>query len=506
MLKKQFLILSAILFLSISLKGQEQDGTVLEKRVTINQQNQPLRNILDLISWQASVYFSYDASLIKSDKVFSLDVTNKSVFTVLNKLFNSKKFKFTELQNQIVISEIKEIPDNPVSPIDSIPIKYFFLSGKIVDDKRGDPVKYASISVINKPLGTISNIDGEFLLKIHPNNILDTVIISCMGFSQIIIPAYSILDEDLFVMNPVSIKIKEVKVTATTPHELLKKVRQNFDKNYSTNTKLMTAFYRESVKQNENYINVSEAIMEVLKAPYNNTFREDLVRLLKGRRSPDVQSFQWLNFKLQGGPFTITKLDAVKTLENFIDEKFEELYKYNISKVIWYKKYPVYVVSFQPISDLFFPGFIGEIYVHRETFAIVHANFRLNKNGLKQAENTMIKKKPRGVRAKPSFVQYQVNYQQYQGKWHLATAQASVKFTIRSKREKLNSEFHSISDILITDIQNTELKRFAKNESFTKQDVFVEMINDYDEYFWDNYNIIKPDEDLRNAFKAPVLK
>ena len=117
----------------------------------------------------------------------------------------------------------------------------------------------------------------------------------------------------------------------------------------------------------------------------------------------------------------------------------------------------------------------------------------------------MIKKKPRGVKARPSFVQYTVNYQHYQGKWHLVTAQASVKIKIRSKRDKLNSEFHSISDLLVTDIQSTELKRFARDESIKSSDVFVEMINEYDPDFWGNYNIIKPDEDLRNAFKGTPI-
>jgi hypothetical protein len=113
----------------------------------------------------------------------------------------------------------------------------------------------------------------------------------------------------------------------------------------------------------------------------------------------------------------------------------------------------------------------------------------------------LIKKKPRGIKARPTYVQYNVTYLQFQGKWHLATAQASVKIKIRSKRDRLNSEFHSISDLLITNIQETELKRFTKIESFKQRDIFVEMINNYDEDFWGNYNIIKPDEDLRNAFK-----
>lgn len=498
MLTKTFIILT-ILLLSLNSKGQQQDGSILERRVSIIQRNQPLNYILDLLSWQANVFFSYDASIIDADKKLSVEINNKSLFTVLNYLFKSQDFEISELENQIIIS--KKRKKIQIVEKDTIPVKYFFLTGKIIDKKKENPIKYASISVLNYPLGTISNADGEFLLKIHPNNILDTIIISCMGYSQIVTPAYNILDEDIFIMDPISIRIKEVKVTATTPQQLLENIRNNIDKNYSNSTKLLTAFYRETVKQDGRYINVSEAIMEILKAPYTKEHKDDVVRLIKGRKSPDVQPFQWINFRLQGGPFTITKLDVIKTMQHFIDKDFEELHNYSISKVIWYNNHPVYVLVFKPVSKMVSPAFEGEMYVHRETFAIIHAKFKLNKNGLKEAESTMIKKKPRGIKARPSYVQYIVNYQQFQGKWHLATAQASVKIKIRSKRDKLNSEFHSISDLLIANIQPTELKRFTRLESISHHDFFVKMINDYDEQYWENYNIIKPDEDLRNAFK-----
>jgi len=499
MLKKTcFILLSILLFMPAL--AQQQDGSILERRVSIKQSNQPLNYILDQLSWQAGVYFSFDATIFESEKKYSIDVAEKSLFTVLNMLFESETLNFFERENQIIIS--KKYNPESIKPFesDTIPIKYFFLTGKLIENKKGNPVKYASVSILNQAVGTISNVDGDFLLKIHPNNILDTVIISCMGYSQIIMPAYKILDEDVFMINPVAIRIREVKVIATTPEQLLKNIRNSLNKNYSNNSKLMTAFYRETVKQNKNYISVSEAIVEILKAPYQGS-RNDVIRLIKGRKSPDVQPFKWINFKLQGGPFTITKLDVVKTMEQFIDEDFEELHNYKISKVIWYNKHPVYVLEFKPISEFIFPAFEGELYVHRETFAIIHARYWLNKKGLREAETIMIKKKPRGVKAKPSFVQYTTNYQQLHGKWHLATAQASVNVKIRSKRDKLNSEFQSISDLLITNIQPTELKRFTRNESITKYDFFVEMIADYDEEYWENYNIIKPDENLKRAFK-----
>ncbi|HPF52076.1 MAG TPA: STN and carboxypeptidase regulatory-like domain-containing protein [Draconibacterium sp.] len=498
----KLVILVAVLFLTFYAKGQQQDGSVFERRVNITYENQQLEHILQQISWQAGVYFSYDAAIIDPERKVNIDARNKSLYTVLNQLFDPDKFNLQELQNQVIITR-KTNEETGILESDTIPVQYFFLHGKIVEERREKPIAYASVSVLDKPIGTISNADGDFLLKLHPDYIRDTVVISCMGYSQTRVPAYTLLDEDMFILEPVSIRIKEVKVTATTPERLLTNVRENLEKNYSTRQRLLTAFYRETVQQDDNYINVSEAVIEILKSSYTNMGRSDLVRLIKGRKSPDVQPFRWLNFKLQGGPFTIVQLDVVKTMENFLDKTFQNQYKYEITKVVWYNEEPVYVLSFAPQSDDVFPGFIGEMYIQRETFALVHASFRFNKNTLTEATNTMVRKKPKSVKARPSYVQYEVNYQHYLGKWYLSTVQASVKFKIRSKRDKLNSEFHSVSDLLVTNIQTTDLKRFPNDDRFNQNDVFVEQLGRFDEQFWGNYNIIKPDEDLRKAFKEP---
>ena len=501
---KQLIIFVTILLLPFTTKGQQQDGSIFERRISINQTNQPLDFVFEQISWQANVFFSYDATIFNAAQKVSISAQDKSLYTVLNTLLDTSQYRFSELQNQVIITRKSEYNEFSAAP-DSVPVKYFFLSGKLIESRKGRPVPFASVSILDKPIGTISNADGEFLLKVHPSYIADTIVISCMGYEQKLLPANQLLDEDHFILEPASIQIKEIKVTAITPEKLLKNMRANYEKNYTPSSKLMTAFYRETIKQDKNYISVSEAVMEVLKAPYIGTSRGDLVRLLKGRKSRDVQPFKWLNFKLMGGPFTITELDAVKTVETFIDPEYEHVYEYQISDVVWYENQPVYVVNFRAEPGEFYPPFEGEMYVHRETFALVHASYHLNKAGLKKAEEIMIKKKPRKVKARPTYVHYQVNYRQYQGKWHLASAKASVKFKVRSKRDRINSEFHSVSDLLITNIQPTGLKRFNKDERFNRNDIFVEVLGAYDEDFWENYNIIKPNESLRNAFKQSLL-
>jgi hypothetical protein len=501
---KQICIALSILLFSFSLKAQQQDGSVFERRVSINAENQPLSSILDQISWQVRVYFSYDATQINASQKYTVQSIEKSLYSVLTELFNPQKFQLHELENQIIITKKNSTKDSVLSVVnDSIPVKYFFLTGSVLEQKKEVPVAYASVSVLNEPVGTITNTDGDFLLKLHPDYIQDTLVISSMGYKQILKPAYQFLDEDIFLLEPISIRIREVKVVSTDPEKLLDNISENIKKNYSAYPKLMSAFYRETVKQDNDYINVSEAVMEILKAPYVNTYRADLVRLVKARQSPDVQPFKWINFKLQGGPFTITQLDVIKTVESFLAEETRHFYDYQISNVIRYNNHPVFVLEFKPVSGTDFHGYVGELYVHRETFAVVHARFGFDRRGLRNATSILIKRKPIGVKARPSFVEYEVNYMQYQGKWHLSNARASTKFKIRSRKDNINSEFHSVSELLITDLQPTELKRFPRKESLTQRDVFVEMINDYDPGFWENYNIIKPDEDLRNAI--PML-
>lgn len=498
----KFSLLFTILLFSFVLKGQQQDGSVFERRVSLNAENQPLTNILNQISWQTRVYFSYDASQIDGNQKHTIQVIEKSLYAVLHELFNPEEFHFTELDNQIIIAKKDTETVSLLSAkTDTVPTKYFFLRGKVVDEKKEEALSYVSVSIYNQPIGTITNTDGEFLLKLHPDNIKDAVIVSSMGYAQVLLPAFELLDTDVISMKPVSIRIKEVKVTSISPENLLTNIRENIRKNYPVQINLMSAFYRETLRQDEKYIDVSEAVIEILKAPYDISSRSDIVRLIKGRQSPDVQPFTWLNFKLQGGPYTITKLDVIKTLETFINEDFQQAYQYNISDVIWYNEYPCYVLEFEPLISNFFPSYVGKVYVHRETFAIVHADFRFNRSGLKEATSIMIKRKPLRVKARPTFVRYQVDYKQYNGKWYLKTARASVKIKIRSRKDKLNSEFHSVSELLITNIEPSELKRFTRQEIFSQRDIFVEMINDYDPSFWENYNIIKPNEDLVNALK-----
>jgi hypothetical protein len=242
-------------------------------------------------------------------------------------------------------------------------------------------------------------------------------------------------------------------------------------------------------------------VIQILKSAYDQTGREDRIRFLRGRKSPDVQPFSRVDFKMQGGPFYMTKLDVVRTMDTFLDKEYRRFYKYELDYLIDYFGRPTYVILFEPDGKIDFPCYEGRLFIDRETYALVHAEFSLSKDGMKYARKSLIRKKPKGFSVRPLDLDYRVTYRNNDGRWSLSTAQTSARFRVRSRNDKINSVFHSVSDLLVTNHERTALRRFGKDETFLPTDIFTEMIIDYDKEFWGDFNIIQPDDDLRKALK-----
>ena len=488
-----------IFFWPLSLTAQEQPSPTLDAKISVQIDNGKLIDLFNEITAQTGFYFSYDPQLVNSDKPLSLTVQNRTVKEILNEVFGNR-FQFKQLKNQLIITNASATGSNMTSLYETN--NRLKIYGTVVDAENHERIPYASVSIVDETLGTITNIDGVFSLKIPPGYMNDTIIVSCMGYAQ----NYFLLDtlqhnKLELVLHPIRIRLREVQVVAANPLIILDSMIYNIRDNYSTETMLMNSFYREVLTQDRKYVNVSEAVMDILKAPYTSHFREDQIRYLKGRKSKDVQPFQFVDFKMQGGPYYITKLDVIKTMDSFIDPDYRNYYHYELKRTIDYKGRPTFIVSFQPEGNFDYLTYEGDLYIDRKTFALAHAEFSLSRSGKKSARRSLIRKKPKDFNVRPIDLDYQVTYKIYDRKWYLNSAQASVKFRVKSKREKINSVFHSISDLLVTDYRETNLKRFKHHQSFDSSDIFSDIITDYDEDFWGNYNVIEPSKSLREALQ-----
>lgn len=500
-----FLLIVFLLSTKVSF-GQGENNTALEQIISIEARNETLETVLDKIASQAGVYFSYDPSLIGANQLIDASLTDKSIREILDVLLASQ-FIYKVLDKQIVITA----PENPgprnlKAEITSSPGIITF-RGKVIDSDEKEVLPFTSISIQNRSIGTISNMDGDFELKIAPEMLQDTVIVSCMGYRPFSLPVHQIGEDTVTIfLHPATFRLKEIQVTYIRPEEIVRRVVAKIPLNYARNPQVMTSFYREVLKQDQHYIDVAEAVIDIRKTSYDNRFTEDKVKLIKGRKSFDVKPFQGVDFKIQGGPYYSTKLDVVKTLDSFLDPDFTAFYKYSLDDIVQFNKRPTYVIRFKPKEKIDDPFYEGQLWVDMSSFALVQAEFELNRSGLKFARESLIQKKPKDLFVRPLQVSYLVNYRRSNGNWHLNNTLTSINFRVRSKKDKVNSVFHSTSQLLITDFKPDDRTLFKRNELFGSKDIFTEMVSNYEENFWGDYNIIKPSEDLRKALKKHHLE
>jgi hypothetical protein len=492
-------LLLVVFLLSVRFSyGQGENNSALDQKVSIEAHQESIASILDKMALQAKVYFSYDPSLIGADRKIDAMFTGKSIREILDALLQGH-FTYRLLDNQIVIT----VPDSGQKELTDQGLSHLVIfKGKVMDHDQKDPLPYTSISVLQTNIGTISNSDGEFELKLPGTMLRDTVLVSCLGYKPLRMPVSAITAEPVTIyLWPANIQLQEIKVVYLSPQEILRRVQSKVPLNYPVKPEIMTSFYREVLKQDDDYIDVAEAVMDIRKASYDDLLAEDKVKFIKGRKSLNVKHFQFVDFKIQGGPYYITRLDVVKTVDSFMDPEYSPYYKYDLDEVVDYDDRPTYVIRFKPKEKADQVYYMGKLYVDMSSFALVKAEFEMSREGLKFARESLIQKKPHDLMVRPVRVSYQVSYRRSDTQWHLSNARASIKFRVKSKKDKVNSLFYSVSELLVTDIKPDEGTRFKRNELFNSKDIFTEMINKYDDNFWGDYNTIVPSEELRNALK-----
>jgi hypothetical protein len=357
---------------------------------------------------------------------------------------------------------------------------------------------------MGESVGTISNSDGVFELVIPERYRNKMITVGCLGYRRTHINPDSISVMKLIELEPFSFRLKEIRVEPIEPEEVMRNMHRRISENYSHSSILMTSFYRETMQQDNEYIGVWEAVMEVLKSPYRG-MTTDKVRYIKGRKSNFNKPSEEVKLKIQGGPWYITRLDVIKTTESFIDPEFRDMYKYRFEQPVIYNGRISWVISFSRNTDTDFPCFKGHFLVDAETSALVMAKYNLDKKSLKITGQSFIRKEPRGITTTPTRVEYHVSYRLLNGKWHLHTARTDVRYKVKQKSERFRAEFRSISDLLVTRQHRFPSRAKFRGEGiFHSDDIFSELIDEYDPEFWENYNIIKPDDDLKNALKESL--
>jgi hypothetical protein len=382
---------------------------------------------------------------------------------------------------------------------------YLTLKGKVVDAQTGSPLVFATIAVSESNVAVVTNIDGEFTLKVGESLVNNNLEISYLGYKNTVIPISSMRDngyKNMIRMESAPIPIKEIVVRPLDPDAIIEKAITNIGKNYEDVPNLMTAFYRETIRKNRQYVSIGEAVVEIFKAPYANDFRFDGTRIYKGRKNADVEKMDTLLFRLQGGTTSVLQLDIAKNTESILTKESMKYYDYSLSNVIEIDGRPNYVIDFIQKPSVDEPLFMGSLYIDMDSYAITEAEFGFNLSDKDVVSSMFIKKKPLGVNVSPEVATYRTKYREQNGKWYFEYSRAEVKFKVDWKRKLFNTFYTTMSEVAVTDRTAEEVIKFAGKEKVKYTDIFTEKVSAFaDPDFWGDYNVIEPDQSIESAIR-----
>ena len=384
------------------------------------------------------------------------------------------------------------------------------IKGKVVDKETLNALVFASVTLKESNIATVTNIDGEFIIKVPENDASKNLEISFLGYKNKVIPISEMRNngyKNIITMESAPIPIKEIIIKPVMPDEIMERAISSISKNYPDIPNLMTAFYRETIRKNRTYVSIGEAVVEIFKAPYNSDFRFDGTRIYKGRKSTDVEKVDTVLFKLQGGPVTSLELDIVKNPEAILTKEAMKYYDYSLSGVVEIDNKPHFIIDFIQKPDVDIPLFMGKFYIETTSYAITSAEFGFNLSNKEAAASLFIRKKPLGMNVTPEVATYMVKFREQEGKWYFAYSRAEVKFKVGWKRRLFHTTYSTMSEIAVTDRTDKEVIKFAGKDKIKYTDVFSDKVSAFtDPEYWGDYNVIEPDQSIESAIRRLAKK
>jgi len=378
------------------------------------------------------------------------------------------------------------------------------IKGKVIDAESRAPLVFATVAVKESNVAIVTNIDGEFTLKIGDLSTSKTLEVSFVGYKNksILLSELKENGKNIIALEAAPIPIKEIVVKPLDPVSVVAKAIENIGKNYESVPNLMTAFYRETIRKNRTYVSIGEAVVEVFKAPYNNDLRFDGTKIYKGRKGADVEKMDTVLFKLQGGPVSVLDLDLAKNSETVLTKEAMKDYDYKLTGVVEINGKPHYVIDFLQKPSVENPLFMGSLYIEMDSYAISEAEFGFNLSNKEAAQSIFIRKKPLGMKITPEIATYRTKYREQNGKWHFEYSRAEVKFKVNWNKKLFNTYYTTMSEIAVTDRTDQEVIKFAGKDKVKPTDVFSDKVTSFtDKEFWGDYNVIEPDQSIESAIR-----
>lgn len=375
--------------------------------------------------------------------------------------------------------------------------------GKVIDRLTHAPLTYCNILAAGTNIATVTNAEGDFLLKVPVVYEHVKLMVSHIGYKSRTIKADELSDQKgVIAMEQATVILPQIEVLTQDANALVTLMFEKIPENYPMQEMFMTAFYRESIRKGRNYVSLSEAVVEIQKQSYNN-YRHDYARLIKARKQSDYTKLDTLVFKLMGGPYNCLFLDMMKYPVYLMTDRMFEKYNFTLDKIQWIDDKLIYVVNFNHRPTKEEALYSGAFYIDAASLALKSAVFSLDLTNQAEAIRMFIQKKPFNAKVSPVQADYRMDYIEKDGKWYYAYSRIELGMKVNWKRKLFNSHYFSTIEMAITNHEVSSEAQSIKYSDRLRSHVIIadkaEGFSDPD--FWGPHNVIEPDKPIEAAIR-----
>jgi hypothetical protein len=459
---------------------------------------------LNMISRQTGYYFTYDTRIIDSERKTEMSFIRVRLRNILDSILKNDTLRYSVINKYIIIYR-----NNPAPAVSEIIPEWEVtnITGIITDSESGEPLQFATIGIMSKGRGTVTNTNGEFGLKISRDCLDDSLSVSYLGYYSRQIPVRQTLGNNFSIrMMREYISIPEIIIRNQAPQEILRKTYNSIAKNYGTTPAGLTGFYREAVMKKTELQTYSEAILQIYKSAYTGTIFGDQIKVLKSRKIENTGRKDTLTVRLKAGLNSCLLLDGARNVFDFLLPDNFGQYDYRMTDIVTVGDESAYVIEFCQKQGIEIPLFKGSIYINTYNYAIEQAEFEINSAYIQKIKEDFVSNQSRGYIMWPTTIKYSVSYRKINGRYFLNHVRGDLGFAAKRRKKLFSTSFNVFFELAITDMTLTNITRFDREEIAPAHSVFSRTINNYDQVFWGNQDFLKPEDNLLQALKNMNVK
>ena len=422
------------------------------------------------------------------------------------------------------------------------------ITNKVVDFFKDDPIESASVYIKTTAIGTITNADGKFALRIPRENATDTLVVSSIGYSTEKIPLDQFdASEPIYLVEEVA-SLDEVVLEAEerpkTGNEIVLKAIEKLPLTMPDSSYIQKGFLRHKERNKKEFKWLIESAISVYDSSYNVSANTHLkINVDQMRKSYDLRDIDSLftyasylnqNNKTRTNPKNLRRVqiktaelnkaikwndNRVNGLQNIFQGKLNMFRNVNSKKALSgddilkkhqfeldtilvdneRKLYKIKINKGAEYVGLDTKGIYNEgyhangwLYIYYDNFAIKKVEYELiaasneQKSRSKRLFDTQVNHKL--VIMYPNYIYYET------------PKLVNVGFKPKNKQEEELAEeykeeryYYTIQEILFSDIVLDPAKIGSALQNNWDMDIFSP--KPYNKEFWKTYNVLLESED-----------